>query len=184
MVKGLAMKEVKEWNDFSLAGQLYDLSHLNAHTVDYLDDRDAENHCTYRFQITYSFHCFTEHSPSLTPEESKIWTYKSPRESRHFNLERYHLSKGLPDIIRALGSPGTMVFHAQRGNYSTIKVTNSFGVEVDYFIAFSVFKENRKLRMHVESAYPKENLGRQRKVNFWIIAHNLLNGRPLPKPPK
>lgn len=183
MTKGLPRKEVTHWRSFSLEGKNYDLSHLDAHTIEYFDERDPKNLRKYRFQVTYSFHCFTENNPSLTPEDSKVWTYKSPKEARHFSLERYHLSKGLPDIIKSLGTPETKVFHAQRGNYSIVKVSSPSGLEVSYLVIFSVFKEKKKLKLHVESAYPKENLGRMKKVNFWIIAHNLLMGKPLPRPP-
>ena len=35
----------------------------------------------------------------------------------------------------------------------------------------------------IRSAYPLEdNLGKVKKVNFWVICHNLLRGKKLPQP--
>jgi hypothetical protein len=109
--------------------------------------------------------------------------YDAPRESRPFNFERYELSKQLPSIINLLGNKETLVCHAGYGNFATVKVLDSNGSEVSYFVPFAVFKENKKLRLHVQSAYPKyEGIGRVQKVGFFVIAKNLLHNKKLPKP--
>lgn len=175
--------EVKNWRNFTLNSEIYDLSHLNAHSVEYRDDRDKNNLITYKFIVTYGLHCFTKESEDLTEEESQLLMYKGPRESRPFNLERYDLSKQLPEIIKALGQSATLVCHAGYGNYAIVKVVDSKGVKVDYFVVFQVFKESKKLRLHVTSAYPKyEGIGKIKKVNFFVIVKNLLNNKKLPKP--
>ena len=177
------VNEVIAWKNFILNGDIYDLSHLNAHWVEYLDQRDEENQITYKFIVTYGLHCFTKDSDDLSSEESQLLMYSAPRESRQFNFERYQLSKQLPSIIKSLGDKETLVCHAGYGNFATVKILDSNGIEVDYYVVFAVFKEVKKLRLHVLSAYPKyEVLGKVKKVGFFVIAKNLLNNKKLPKP--
>ncbi len=175
--------EVKNWRNFTLNSEIYDLSHLNAHSVEYLDNRDTNKLITYKFIVTYGLHCFTKELQELTNEESQLLMYNATRESRPFNFERYYLSKQLPEIIKALGQSTTLVCHAGYQNYAIVKVVDSEGVKVDYFVVFRVFKESKKLRLHVTSAYPKdEGIGKIKKVNLFVIAKNLLNNKKLPKP--
>jgi hypothetical protein len=177
------VKEVISWKNFILEDELYDLSHLNAHWVEYLDKRDEEKPITYKFIVTYGLHCFTKNLDELPIEESQLLMYSAPRELRPFNFERYKLSKQLPGIIKALGEKETLVCHAGYGKFATVKVLDSNGIEVDYFVAFAVFKESKRLRLHVQSAYPKyEGIGKVRKVGFFVIAKNLLNNKKLPSP--
>jgi hypothetical protein len=54
---------------------------------------------------------------------------------------------------------------------------------VDYFVPFAIFRENKKLRLHVKSAYSRhEGIGKIKKVGFFVIAKNLLLNKKLPKP--
>lgn len=177
------VEEVISWKKFIANGQTYDLSHLDAHLVEYLDDRNINKPITYRFIVTYGFHCFTKESKALTSEQLESLMYHAPKESRPFNFERYHLSKQLPNIIKALDKPTTLVIHAGHGKYAAVKAIDSKGVEVDYFVAFKVFKEKKKFRLHIASAYPKDDgIGKIQKVKFFTIANNLLKGKKLPKP--
>jgi hypothetical protein len=177
------VNEVIAWKNFILNGDIYDLSHLNAHWVEYLDQRDEENPITYKFIVTYGLHCFTKDSDDISSEESQLLMYSAPRESRQFNFERYQLSKQLPSIIKSLGDKETLVCHAGYGNFATVKILDSNGIEVDYYVVFAVFKEVKKLRLHVLSAYPKyEGIGKVKKVGFFVVAKNLLNNKKLPKP--
>jgi hypothetical protein len=177
------VKEVTNWRSFTLDGRIYDLSHLNAQWVEYTDTRDEERPTTYRFIVTYGLHCFTKDLEELSTEESKSLMYKAPRESRPFNFERYELSKQLPSIINSLGNKETLVCHAGYGKFATVKILDSNGREVNYFVPFAVFKESKKLRLHVQSAYPRyEGIGKVQKVGFFVIAKNLLHNKKLPKP--
>jgi len=177
------VEEVIHWINFAVNDEIYDLSHLNAHWAEYFDNRDVNKPITYKFIVTYSFHCFTQASKKLTDEESQLLMYHAPRESRPFDFERYYLSKQLPSMICDLGHQKTIVFHAAHGKYATFKVVDSRGIEVDYFVVFRAFRESKKLRLHVQSAYPKyEGIGRIKKVKFFTIAKNLLRNKKLPKP--
>jgi hypothetical protein len=157
------VEEVTSWRNFTLSNETYDLSHLDAHWVEYLDDRDRQKPIIYTFIVTYGFHCFTKE----TEEEDRKLIYHAPRESRQFNFERYHFSKYLPDIIKKLSDKTSLVCHAGYGNYATVKVLDSNNVEVDYFVVFKVFREKKKLRLHIVSAYAKEQgIGKVKKVKL------------------
>jgi len=43
------VEEVTNWRNFIIDGKTYDLSRLDAHWAEYLDERDEENPITYRF---------------------------------------------------------------------------------------------------------------------------------------
>ncbi|NES18421.1 MAG: heat-shock protein [Symploca sp. SIO3E6] len=178
------VKEVTCWKNFTLDGKKYDLSHLNAHRVEYLDERDKTRPAIYRFIVTYGLHCFTKDVEDISEEQERLLTYSAPRESRPFNLERYELSKNLPAIIKSLGNKETLICHAGYGKYAVVKVLNSRGCEVNYFVPFAVFRESKRLRLHVQSAYPKEELGKVKKVGFFAITKNLLQNKKLPRPQK
>jgi len=180
----IVRSEVKKWRDFTFNSTVYDLSHLNAHQVEYFDDRDKDNPITYTFTVTYSFHCFTKESESEyhSTEELKQLIYDAPAESRPFNFERYELSKHLPSIIKSLSDKQTFVGHAGYNSYATVKLLNLKGIEVDYLVIFKVFRENKKLRLHVTSAYPVyEGKGRMKKVRFLTLAKCLYSNQKLPK---
>jgi hypothetical protein len=177
------VNEVASWKSFTFEGTIYDLSHLDARWIEYLDSRDAKHPITYRFVVTYSFHCFAKDLEDSSEEQSQLLMYRAPRDSRPFNFERYELSKYLPKIISSLGEKETLVCHAGYGSFAAVKVLDSNGNEIDYFVSFVVFKEKKKLRLHVQSAYPLDRkLGNIKKVSFFAIAKNLLLGKKLPKP--
>jgi hypothetical protein len=177
------VNEVTIWREFTLGNTTYDLSHLNAKWVEYLDDRDIKNPVVYKFIVTYSFHCFAKDSGDLPGEELELLMYKTSKESRPFNIERYELSKQLPNIIGSLGSKEILVCHGGYGNFAAVKILDANGDEINYYVSFKVFREEKKLRLHVLSAYPLDQpLEKVKKVGFFVIAKNLLDGKKLPKP--
>ena len=181
----MTVNEVKNWRNFILDGNIYDLSHINAQCIEYLDKRDANKPITYSFIVTYGSHCFTKDVEGNSREESQRLMYYAPKESRPFNFERYELSKQLPSIIASLGNQETLVCHAGHGKYAVVRLLDSNGYKVDYFIPFAVFRESKKLRLHIQSAYPiYEGVGKINKVGFFVIAKNLLLNKKLPQPLK
>jgi hypothetical protein len=177
------VSEVTSWREFTFNNTTYDLSHLNAKWVEYIDNRNIEKPVVYKFIVTYSFHCFAKDSGNLPEEELKLLIYKTPKESRPFNIERYELSKQLPNIISSLGSKEILVCHGGHGNFAALKTLDANGNEVYYYVSFKVFREEKKLRLHVLSAYPlNEPLEKVKKVGFFVLAKNLLDGKRLPKP--
>ncbi len=170
--------EIETWKTFVHSNQSYDLSHLNAHKASYLDVRNNQN---YDFIVTYSFHCFT---CSYKDSPNPGITYQAPLEKRPFDFGRYHLSKQLPEIIHNLHNKEMVqVGHAKDARYAAIKLLNHEGIEVDYYVVFNVFREFKKYRIHISSAYPNDNIGKVSKVDFFSLAVSLAKGRKLPKPP-
>ena len=141
------VEEATSWGDFTHKGKTYELSHLNAHHVSYTHQQ-TEN--TYQFYVTYSFHCFTD-------KHSSGPIYYALNEARAADFGRYELSKQLPRIIERLPEPDVIVCHAGHGQYAAIKVKDDLGKVINYFVAFSAFRERRKLRLHVEvrTLWPK-----------------------------
>jgi hypothetical protein len=149
------VEEVKKWKAFEYLEKTYDLSHLDSGEVWYKDD-NKENPTIYKFYVTYSCHCFTENDPNLSEIEKEKLMYSSPREQRPFNFARYELSKKLPIIISSLPNlnmwfdPKPKMHHQERFSFLTITYES-------YFIALSFFREQKKLRIHIRSAYIKES---------------------------
>lgn len=174
--------EVTKWRNFEFEGKVYDLSHLNAHHIEYFD---AEAQVTYAFIVTYGHHCFTKDSEQLSPHERSQLFYSAPNETRPFNFERYELSKNLPEIIQSLDQSEAFVFHAGYSNYAVVKVLTPEGIVKQYQVIFKVFKEKKRLRIHVISAYfLDKKSGKRQKVRFLTIAKNLKQGKKLPMPRK
>lgn len=169
------VKETRSWPVFTVNGTHYNLSHLDAHNVTYVDQK---NLVTYRFIVTYSDHCFTKKSSELTND----WVYSHGTGQRHFHTVRYELSKQLKEVIENL--PNHYVVHGGRGsgNYANSRLIDVEGNEVEYFIVFKVFTENKRYRIHVLSAYPKDEKGKYKKVQFFTIAYNLSKNKRLPRP--
>ena len=74
------------------------------------------------------------------------------------------------------------VIHAGYGSYAVVEITVNEGESEFYFVPFKVYRERKKLRLHVTSAYPVNERPSGKPVSFFKIAHNLLRGQPLPKP--
>lgn len=183
--KNYVGSEIRTWRNFTFDEITYDLSHLDAHWVELIDDRKPDQSISYRLHVTYSFHCFAKDDGSLEADEIERHLYHAPKESRPFHFERYVLSKQLPVIIESLNEQKTRVFHRGHEQYATSKVVDANGDEVDYLVVFSVFREHKQLRLHVSSAYPvEEGIGQTKKVSIYVLAHNALHNKAMPKAPQ
>jgi hypothetical protein len=184
MAKFNTVEEITSWRPFVFKGKTYDLSHLDAHISEYIDDRKDQTQVIYKYIVTYSFHCFAKEDPNLSKEESESFVYKTRKENRHFNFERYELSKHLPSIINSLGNQNMTCFHAGHNRYAHYKVDDGKGNIINYFVVFKSFKEKKKLRLHIESAYPviPSEQGKMKRIGFFVIAHNTLLGKSIKKP--
>lgn len=49
------VNEVIKWKNFILNGEVYDLSHLDAHWVEYVDNRDINKSITYNLSLLMVF---------------------------------------------------------------------------------------------------------------------------------
>jgi hypothetical protein len=177
MVKLPSVTEVQFWRSFIHDGVTYDLSHLDAKRVSYVDPK---TNTEFFLLVTYSMHCFTKEDPLLDESLQTSLLYRGHRESRPFHLERYELSKRLPLLVERL--PELHVFDAGYKEYAIVEITTASGEKAFYKVVFAVFKEEKKFRLHVASAYPVPEVGKTGgKVRFFSILHNLKNGKPLPR---
>ena len=180
MNKFNTVEETTSWKSFVYKGQVYNLSHLDAHHAEYTDQEKK----TYKYIVTYGFHCFTKEVLGLSEEESNLLLFKTRKEARHFNFERYELSKHLPKIISSLGNSSTHCWHAGHNRFVRYEIKDDMGNTINYFIVFTSFREKKRLRLHIESAYPvmPEEKDKLKKVNFFVIAYNTLHGKSTKEP--
>lgn len=111
--------------------------------------------------------------------------YHAPKESRPFHFERYEYSKMVPHIVKNLHtSSNTIVGYAGHDNYAVFSYRAKSGKQHQYKIAFNVFREQKKLRIHVTSAYRNENPvdPKKVKVSFEAILKSVRLKKELPKP--
>lgn len=174
--------EVTKWRAFQPeGGEPIDLSFLDAHKVTYEFDEGDGGLITYDFYVTYSFHCFAKEYAGQSDEEKMQLMYVAPKDARPFCYLRYDLAKKyLKNIIENL--PAFLVLHGGYGSYAATEILSETGETQWYFVPFKVFKERKKYRIHVMSAYPVSELPKSGKVRFYSIAKNLRLGKPLPKP--
>lgn len=183
----MQLDEVMSWRPFKPAnGDAVDLSFLDAHQVTFIHKAEEKSDIEYTFWVTYSFHCFAKDYPELSKEDRSLLMYYAPNSARPFCYKRYELAKKhLRNIIDNLGAPETIVTHAGYGSYATCEILTETGNTIWYFVPFTVYREKKKFRIHVTSAYPlDEKPGHKGKVGFFKIAHNLKNNKKLPAPKK
>lgn len=161
------------WKEFNYLGNTVSFDHLVAskHTFTRADRNEK-----YTIFFTFSHHVFTN---SIEGGVTYPHSYKDYRE---FDPERYELSKNLPNIIANL--PEQLCFHGGYGRYCACEVTRPDGSTARYMIVYKAWLGRGKMRFHIESAYPVSNLGRVKKVNFWLICFRLRNKKKLPLPPQ
>ncbi|MDP2608123.1 MULTISPECIES: stationary phase growth adaptation protein [unclassified Oceanobacter] len=157
---------IQKWKGFNHPnGESFDLSHLNAHAVTY-----PSGHTVY---VTYSHHCFCKEEPALN--DCGEWQYYHPKDPRPFHIHRYELSKGLRKIIEELHS--AYIGHAGHSDYATIPIGQVNGRETYYKVTFAVFRSEKKLRLHVTSAYPIEIREKLKKIRLENILAKVLRSR-------
>lgn len=177
-------KEVEKWKAFEHPdGTIRDLSFLDAHEVIYTHYAAGKPDKVYRFYVTYSFHCFCKEYENQTEEVRNALMYFAPKDQRPFCDRRYKLAKlHLRKLIEDLGN--RKVLHAGYGSYAVVELEGENGESVFYFVVFTTFKEKKRLRLHVTSAYPVSKKPGGHYVGFFTIANNMLSGRQPPHAPK
>jgi hypothetical protein len=176
------------WRGFNHNGKEYDLSHLHPKTVSYFQAAKGQNPLrVYQVDLIYSLHCFTRGSQGEIPDAALL--YSDDRETRVFDFPRYEFSLQLPAITEGLMT--CKCFHADRGNFFTLKVLDNEGNKVDYEIYFTVSRSSKQgvLNLFVQSAYSRDVSHRQNKpriapkpIGFSVILYNTLNRKPIKSP--
>lgn len=184
--RAVNLDEITAWRPFTDSdGNTVDLSFLDAHKVTYVHRKDGCQDINYEFWVTYSFHCFAKDYDHLSDEDRQRLKYDAGKDTRPFCYTRYELAKAyLRPTIEALGSEDVLVMHAGYESYAATKIVDSNGVDKWYYVPFVVYRYQKKFRIHVTSAYPVGDRPGGGKVRFFVIAHNLKTGKPLPLPPK
>ncbi|TXR54169.1 heat-shock protein [Reinekea thalattae] len=169
--------EVQQWKNFNIGNHKYNLQHLNAckHHFDH-----PERNESYTLFFTFSHHVFTRSIKAVeNVKTDQIYPY--PSDQRAFDLARFKLSKHLPNIIQNL--PDQFFYHGGYSRYCSCKLTQENGTSIEYQVVYRTWKTRGKMRFHIESAYPLQApLGKVKKVNFWVICHNLLHNKKPPQP--
>ncbi|MEH0690817.1 heat-shock protein [Vibrio cholerae] len=170
-------RAVQQWKPFTFKGTTYDFSHLDARKHIFQHPTRSE---TYTLFFTISHHAFTrKREDGENIADIEMYPYRS--DHRVFDPVRYELSRFLPQIIATI--PDQFCHHGGYGRYCNFMFEDDDGNEVNYRVVYRVWKERGKMRFHIESAYPlQEPLGRVKKVDFWVICHNLLRGKKMPQP--
>ena len=181
----MVLDEVMQWRAFEAEdGSTFDLSFLDAKKVTYVHSLVGKPDVSYDFWVTYSCHCFTKDYPHLGEADRQALAYAAPKETRPFCQQRYTLAQQhLCQIVENLASPEYTITDAGYGGYITAKVLDSAGETVWYHVPFKVYRERKKYRLHVMSAYPAHERRGSGKIGFFKIAYNLRMNRKLPSNP-
>lgn len=169
-----------QWVDFQHGGKTYSLAHLVpvAHVYRRVENNDKPSEA-FRVDVTFSLHCFSRRPGDGEVYDSQLM-YPNVSEQRLFDLERYEMSKRLPEIIASL--PERKIRQTGHGNYISVDLSHQDGTPIEYDVFFKVKKVGRgKLELRVESAYVRDaayqsNRPSGKPIRFWVILHNTLNG--------
>ncbi|HWU61494.1 MAG TPA: hypothetical protein VN112_05655 [Ensifer sp.] len=162
----------------TIRGQVYDLDHLDPFDFDI----EVEG-VTIVVHVEFTCHCFTE---ALKQEHTPDLRYAHGKETRAFDIQRYELSKKLPEMLRTLGTRS--VYHTQQGSFFVLRDEDIEGLKVPYLVFFSAFKATDK-RVHVQllvrSAYLKPGMAEfAAPVRFSTLMRFTRDGKTPPMGPR
>jgi len=162
----------------TIRGQVYDLDHL-----DPFDFEIEVEGAVIVVHVEFSCHCFTE---GLGPQHTPDLRYTHGKETRAFDVQRFELSKKLPDILRTLGNRS--VYRTQQESFFVLRQEDIEGLKVPYLVFFSAFKATDKrvhVRLLVRSAYLKPGMTEwAAPVKFSTLVRFTRDGRKPPMGPK
>ena len=185
---------MKSYENFVYQNFEYPLSHLNPLYVEYIQPAKGDkNEKRYRCLIEFSHHCFTK-SPNIHKNEAlsdypRTLHYKTAKEIRIWDWERYELSKRLPNILKNLDKQKCF-FTSANDKFLTISVQNKSGEIVDYEIYFSL-KKSRTCDVHIfiNSAYLRSNdykplsgKLKRKPISFFVLLNNTITNKRIKRP--
>ncbi|WP_439327424.1 hypothetical protein [Lonepinella sp. BR2357] len=173
----------------------YDLSHLDVFYHTFIqNETKTSNQKTYRCLIEFSHHCFTK-SPNIHKGETlndydTMLHYKTEKETRIFDYDRYELSKKLPEILKNMDKQKCF-FTSADDKFLTISIQRLDGTFIDYEIYFSL-KRSKKCDVHIfiNSAYAKDvnykhkerKQIRRKPISFFVLLKNTLENKKIKRP--
>ncbi|HHF3888315.1 TPA: hypothetical protein ACPOXY_001824 [Haemophilus influenzae] len=160
------------FDDVIADGITYSLEHLNPFYLKFFGEKISKE---ITLKILYSDHCFTARKNK-----------SDSNSERCFNLERYELSKLLPELIEKMNNGSVQVFQTSaRRNFAYVVKTTLH--DKDYNIFFEVRKRNTSnpdcdLVMRIESAYvfdEGKSLEYTGKIRFLILCQKIYLGEKI-----
>ncbi len=142
----------RSWETFVYQGVTYSLAHLDSFEIEV---RDAQKQPR-SMAVNFSDHCFTKsYEEGIDPE------LRYPSSTREgggfFCLRRYHLSLGLPTMIRQ--AVDRKVWNLAHEHYALLPTIDLDGQEIFYGIVFSldpIHAPGLDLILRVRSAHPRD----------------------------
>lgn len=176
------------WKPFKYKGERYDLTHLHPFEMIYKQPvKGNKSEQSYHLNVSFSLHCFTKRIESSENLDNEL-LYQDSREVRIFDFQRYQLSKSLKQIVLELDKQ--KCYHTGKGNFFIINLLDEAGQKREYEVFFTMSRASNKgqLNLFVQSAYlrdneHKANQPKKKSINFYVIAHNTLIGRPIKPTP-
>jgi hypothetical protein len=164
---------------FVHTGTVYDLSHLDPSVVEYIQaGTETVAAKVYKVNVIYTQHCFTRDIPRSGVYD-KALEHRDGKEVRLFDVDRWELSKRLPEIVCALAERTCQ--HAKENNFVTVESVTDDGSVVEYDVFFVASKAARAgfINLFIQSAYLKEQKQTGKRVGFLKILFSALSGKKL-----
>ena len=175
------------WHPFRIGDKCFDLGHLHPYCIQYVQAAGQNKpERRYQVQVIFGLHCFTR-SPKPDERFSREWCYSDSRETRTFCLQRYELSKRLPEIINDLSRQ--RCYHTQKGNFFVVEILDTANEPRQYEVYFKASRPRLRgmLNLFVQSAYVRDKNVRHpsllKSVRLFVILHNTLIGKTIKAPP-
>lgn len=174
-----------EWKDFQLGDELCSLVHLHPFAFEVVVPAAKDKpERRYVLNVIFSLHCFTRgcrEGEDIAPNLA----YGDNRETRIFDVERYRLSRQLPDIVRGLAE--RKCYHDKHGNFYVFESQDADGVKKYYSVFFSLSKAGKKtgLNLFITTAHLRDEppYAKDKKpIRFRVILHNISTGKPVNRP--
>ncbi len=147
-----------KWKPFiDPAGKAYSLCHLHPFRFSIkFESNERYKELEVDVHVGFAMHTFTRNGVA---GDDEAWAYLDDRERRVFDLDRYELSKLLPEIVRALAT--RKCYQAKHQNFLTIELPSGSrdGGEYHVFFLLNNWREEgrksgtRCVRLIVQSAY-------------------------------
>lgn len=170
---------------FVLAGQEYDLTHLDPFVMDVAPK--AEGAPVFRVLVDFSHHAFTRDWRDGDTDDHR---FGPDHDVRCFCSIRHALSRALPDIIRR-SAHGKAYFPAPNYPHQRNFILVDMGQGADpYLVAFNLTKAQTKgvhVVMFVVSAHPRPDLvarSRMDSISFATLVAKTVRGERIIRPSK
>lgn len=166
------------WNPIQINGLTYDVSHLSFQTYDWEIELKNKLKKVIKVDVHFSCHCFTR-GPRQDEVIDQSYVFMNGKELRIFDRTRHELSKQLPALIADL--PNQKVYHTGYHNLVRVAVVDKFGEQTDYFVFLALSRNEKRMKMFIESAYPDDLLEDKKKydksIRFLIALRNAYEKR-------